>query len=179
MPWLETCINCLPKDMNSTDILTALTFIGLIQNRDYISFSVLANLIAELPITQQQLQCLYILSPLLLLNSPKVHRLHDSVPYKVPISQPLLDKPATTARHTRTPSPQQSDPDTYQQEEPQDQVIERVQTRTVPANITRWTDEEVELVIANPQMTHSDAYQAYLKKCQGTWQACTHIWTHK
>ncbi len=169
MPWLETSINRLPKNMTPNETLTALTFIstvGLIQNGDYISFNTLGNLMAELTITQEKLQRLHILSPLLLLSSPKVHRLHESVPYKIPIYHPLLYKPKTTAQRKRSPSPQQSDPDTYQQEEPQVQVIERVQTRTVPANITRYTDEEIELVAENQQMSHPDAYKAYLKKCQ-------------
>lgn len=125
----------------------------------------LANLAVELPISQLQLQKLRILSPLLLLKTPKVHRLHETVPHKVPIPQPQIDKPAPAAPHKRSPSPELSDPE--QQEEPKEQVNERIVPSTVPANITtRWTDEGVQLVRVNPQMTHQDAYQVYLKRCK-------------
>ncbi|KAL0146534.1 hypothetical protein M9458_054745 [Cirrhinus mrigala] len=132
MPWLELCITRLPKTLDENKTLTALTFIssiGLIHNGDYVSFPMLAKLLDDLPISQVWLQKLQILSPLLLLNSPKVYRLHDSVPHKVPISQPKLDKPTAALPRKWNPFPENSDPE--QQDEPEEQVIERVATTTL------------------------------------------------
>ncbi|RXN18886.1 hypothetical protein ROHU_001960 [Labeo rohita] len=168
MPWLELSIIRLPKNLDSDMALTALTFIsaiGLIQNGDYVSFPVLANLADDLPISQLEMQKLRILSPLLLLKTPKINRLHETVPHKIEVPQPQIGRPAPAAPRKRSPSPELSDPE--QQEELEEQVIERVVPRTVPANIaTRWTDEEVQLLTTNPQMTHHDAYQAYLTRCK-------------
>lgn len=96
MPWMEQAVLRLPKHLEKKDLITTLTFvscIGLIHNGDYISFNDLATLLSEMTITQQDLQKMHILSPLILLLSPKVHRLHESVPYKVPHTVAIQTKP--------------------------------------------------------------------------------------
>ncbi|XDV14249.1 hypothetical protein PO909_002425 [Leuciscus waleckii] len=59
MPWLERCIERLPRGMPKYRAITALAFlscVGLIQNGDYVCFNKLAELERALPVTQRHLQ---------------------------------------------------------------------------------------------------------------------------
>lgn len=100
MPWMEQTIQRLPKGLQNDRLLTTLTFvscIGMIHNGDFVSFNQLSSLISELPVTQVQLQWMHILSPLILLHTPQVHRLHDSIKYKMAhIVTEKKNKPSTT-----------------------------------------------------------------------------------
>ncbi|CAM4652162.1 unnamed protein product [Leuciscus chuanchicus] len=83
MPWLEKCVERLPRGMPKERAITALAFlssVGLIQNGDFVSFNKLAELERALPVTQRHLQDLQVLSKLLLLQNPAVWRFHESVP---------------------------------------------------------------------------------------------------
>ncbi|KAK2885211.1 hypothetical protein Q8A67_016048 [Cirrhinus molitorella] len=145
MPWIEHTLLRLPKDMQKDQIILTLTFIScvaLLHNSDYITFGELRALLQDMTITQEELIKLQILSPLLLLPTPKVHRLNENIPYKIQktfeIEKPNPTNPACRAR---SPSPEDSEPEEEQQQ-PVEQVIERIHATTVPANSTRWTDEE-------------------------------------
>ncbi|MGL5643877.1 MAG: hypothetical protein ACRCW3_03860 [Metamycoplasmataceae bacterium] len=172
MPWMEQTIQRLHKHLQKDQLLTILTFVscvGMIQNGDFVTFNNLSSLISELTVTQIQLQRMHILSPLILLHTPKVHRLHDSMQYKVAniVTEKKKKPTSTPATRPRSPSPDQSEVDRQEpDEQKQEQVIERVFTRTVPANFGRWTAEESALVTENPTLSHTDAYKAYLKFCQ-------------
>lgn len=84
-----------------------------------------------------------ILSPLILLHSPCVRRLHESAPHKMPPHQPKPPpKPTTQEAQRRTPSPPGSN--TEVQEDEVEQDVNRVETKTVPANMnTQWSEEEI------------------------------------
>lgn len=81
MPWLDTCLQRLPKTMSKDQKISVLTFvscIALILNGDFVLFSSLSSLMAKLPMSQQQLQQAHLQSPLILIHSPRVNRLHDN-----------------------------------------------------------------------------------------------------
>ncbi|MGL5591361.1 MAG: hypothetical protein ACRDCF_01340 [Mycoplasmoidaceae bacterium] len=169
MPWMNLCLRRLPENLEKDRKVTALTFlsaIALIQNGDFVSFSSLGTLLSELPVTQKRLQQAQLLSHLTLLNSPRVHRLHDSVPYKV--AHLLLQAKKRPPPPPPPPRPQPS-PEHVEPAQEEDQLIERVSTSTVPANVTgRWTDAELTLVQADPHLTHQEAYKTYLASCRET-----------
>ncbi|MGL5902895.1 MAG: hypothetical protein ACRCZO_09435, partial [Cetobacterium sp.] len=171
MPWMEQTIQRLPKHLQKDQLLTTLTFVScvaLIHNGDFVSFNELSSLISELTVSQVQLQRMRILSPLILLRTPQVHRLHDSMQYKVAhIESEKKKKPTTTpAPRPRSPTPEQPEEAQQEPDEATEQVVERLFTRTVPANAGRWTAEESALVRGNPTLTHADAYKTYLRLCQ-------------
>ncbi|ROL49000.1 Interleukin-1 receptor type 2 [Anabarilius grahami] len=78
--------------------------------------------------------------------------MYDSVPHKMPPRQPKpMTKPTPQEPPRQSPSPQESKTDL--QEEAVEQIVQRVETKTVPANIsTQWSEEEVQLVLAHPDM---------------------------
>lgn len=121
---------------------------------------------AKLPMSQQQLQQAHLQSPMILIHSPRVNRLHDTVPYKVAAIKVITNKrPPSVQNPTQQEEPE--DPTIKQAEEEEDQLIERVETTTIPANVQgRWTNEEVELVMAHPNLTHAEAYSRYLTTCK-------------
>ncbi|KAK2885931.1 hypothetical protein Q8A67_016768 [Cirrhinus molitorella] len=84
MSWLEISIECLPRGMPKDRVITALVFliyVGMIQNGGYVYFQKLAEQELQLPVTQKHLEQLRVLSQLLLIQSHKVWRFHESVPY--------------------------------------------------------------------------------------------------
>lgn len=168
MPWLENVLQRLPKTMDKGMKLNTLTHpcAGMVQNGDYVSFVPLRALIKDKTLPQSQLQKMNIMSPLILVHNPCLNRLHQSIPHKVPARPPPNPKKTTpTDPPKRAASPELSEKEDEEYEP--DQVIVRVQTKTVPANIkTQWSRQEEELVRANPQLSHAQAYQAYLKECE-------------
>lgn len=156
MPWLKVVLQCLPKIMEKDRSLKTLTFIscvGLIHNGDFVSFRPLHVLLGEMTITQDELQ-------------RYVRRMHDSVPHKMPPCQPKpMAKPTPQEPPRQSPSPQESETDL--QEEAIEQIVQRVETKTVSANIsTQWSEEEVQFVLAHPDMSHAQAYWMYLQRCE-------------
>lgn len=170
IPWMEPVIKQLPKNPERVKKINTLTLVscaGLIQNGDFVSFACLRSLLQDVTLSQSQLQKLNIMSPLILVHSPTLNRLHQSFPHKLAPRQPEKPKATTSkAPSKRAPSPQLSEQED-QEEEEMEQVIERVKTKTVPANFkTKWSDEELQLVMANPGLSHAQAYQAYVKACE-------------
>ncbi|CAM4733368.1 unnamed protein product [Leuciscus chuanchicus] len=98
MPWLERCIELLPREMpkdSAIKILTFLSCVGLIQNVEKI--------------------------------------------------EPL---------------------DVDEQEEIVEQVVERIELTSVPASSnSRWADLEISYIDLSPDLSHSDVYVAYVKRC--------------
>ncbi|XP_047665816.1 uncharacterized protein LOC125140694 [Tachysurus fulvidraco] len=166
MPWMEMCLRKLPRNLTKQQKTTTLTFISaiaLIHNNDYVSFSEIGKLIPTLPVTQLQLQQLQILSPLILIHSPVIHRLHDSVPYKVQQRPALQKRPAPPPGTQQHSKPVITEPE----EQEEQQVIDRVQTNTMPANTKgRWSEDEVDWIMAGIKLTARNAYKEYLKKCK-------------
>lgn len=98
------------------------------------SIAQLAALVGEMPLSQNELQRMKILSPLILLHSPSVKRLHETVPHKMPRQQPKPPpKPETQEAPKRAPSPQRLDPEV--QKEEADQIVNWVETKMVPSNL--------------------------------------------
>ncbi len=170
MPWLERCLECLPRGMPKERLLTALVFlscVGIIQNGDFISFERLAVLERSLPVTQKHLQQLGVLSNLLLIHRPQVWRFHESVPYKVTVS---AAPPAPRPHPRATPQVEEHRTEVMEEEieeQPEEEVVQRIETGTVPASSnSRWSNLEVSYVDFNSQMSHSCAYEAYVKRCR-------------
>ncbi|CAM4428180.1 unnamed protein product [Leuciscus chuanchicus] len=88
----------------------------------------------------------------------KINTLTLSIPHKMPPRQPVKPKASTSKEPPkRSVSPQLSEQED-QEEVEMEQVIERVKTKTVPANSkTMWSDEELKLVMANPGLSHAQA----------------------
>lgn len=104
------CIAAVQKNSFALSVnqrLQTLTFIsclGHIQNGDYVSIAQLGALMGEMPLSQNELQRMKILSPLILLHSPSVKRLHETVPHKMPRQQPKPPpKPETQEAPKRHP----------------------------------------------------------------------------
>lgn len=170
MPWIEPVIKRLPKTLERVRKLNTLILVscsGMIQNGDFVSFTSLRSLLQDITMSQSQLQKLNIMAPLILVHSPTLNRLHQSIPHKVAPRKPEKPKATTSkAPPKQAPSPQL--PEQEDQEEVEmEQVIERVKTKTLPASFkTMWSEEELQLVMANPGLSHAQAYQAYLKACE-------------
>lgn len=171
VPWMEAVINQLPKTLERVKKINTLTLVsctGLIQNGDFVSFVCLRSLLQDMTLSQGQLQKLNIMSPLFLVHTPTLNRLHQSIPHKMPPRQPVKPKASTSKEPPKRPvSPQLPEQEDQEEGEMEEQVIERVKTNTVPAKSkTMWSDEELKLVMANPGLSHAQAYQAYLKACE-------------
>ncbi|XDV46702.1 hypothetical protein PO909_014539 [Leuciscus waleckii] len=98
MPWLETCLERLPKCLPKDRLMTVLAFlgcVGMIHNGDFVSFQKLGELECQLPVTQRHMKELRILSQLLLVQSSAVWRFHESIPTKLvlPPVVPPVDRP--------------------------------------------------------------------------------------
>ncbi|XDV19260.1 hypothetical protein PO909_024760 [Leuciscus waleckii] len=135
MPWLETCIDRLPKCLPKERLMTVLAFlgsVGMIHNGDFVSFQKLGELECQLPVTQKHMQELRILSQLLLVQSPAVWRFHESIPTK------LVLPPVVPPRPARPRPPVQEErrevADFEIDEEPEEELVERIQPSTVPAS---------------------------------------------
>lgn len=168
MPWLERCVERLPKGMPKDRAITSLTFlscIGLIQNGDFVTFSKMAELERSMPVSQRHLQDLHILSRLLLIQNPAVWRFHESIPYKLVVPR---DVPSTPARPRPPPQEERVEPLDVEEEEEQveEQLVERIEPTSVPASTnSRWTNLEVGLIDLSPDLSHSAAYNSYVKRC--------------
>lgn len=172
MPWMERCIQCLPRGMPQDRVLTALVFlssVGMIMNGDYVYFEKLAQIERNLPVTQSHLQELGILSKLLLLHSPMVYRFHESVPYKLVVSAvpPVPRVPQAQRRPRASSGGSPVEPDEEEAEEPEEQLVQRIETASVPASMhSRWSDLEMSYVDLNSTIPHSRAYAMYVKRCR-------------
>ncbi|XDV36630.1 hypothetical protein PO909_006376 [Leuciscus waleckii] len=165
MPWMKTCLERLPKCLPKDRLMTVLGFlgsVGMIHNGDFVSFQKLGELERQLPITQRHMKELCILSQLLLLQSPAIWRFHDSVPTKLVLPPVVPPRPA----HPRPPVAQERREvaDFEVDEEPEDELIERIQPSTVPASANaRWTELETGYINVSRDMSHIKAYEEYMR----------------
>ncbi|CAM4512747.1 unnamed protein product [Leuciscus chuanchicus] len=135
MPWLETCIDRLPKCLPKERLMTVLAFlgsVGMIHNGDFVSFKKLGELECQLQVTQRHMKELRILSQLLLVQSSAVWRFHESIPTK------LVLPPVVPPRPARPRPPVQEErrevADFEIDEQPEEELVERIQPSTVPAS---------------------------------------------
>lgn len=139
--------------------------IGMIQNGDFVSFQKVGELERQLPVTQCHMKELRILSPLLLIQSPQIWRFHESVPTKLVLPPVVPPRPA----HPRPNVSQviREVADIEVEDEPEEEVIVRIQPSTVPASVnSRWTELEIGYVNVSRDMSHIQAYEAYLRLCK-------------
>lgn len=97
MPWLERCIERLPRGMAKERVIHVLVFlssVGMIQNGDFVSFQKLTEVERDLPVTQKHMQQLGILSQLVLIYSPCFFCFHEDIPQKVVVPVTPPGKPA-------------------------------------------------------------------------------------
>ncbi len=98
---------------------------------EIVFFEALGELGRRLLVTQRQMRLLHIQSNLLLLQSPEVWRLHESMSYKVAPLAPKKPAPAAV------PPPQQKPTEELQEvaEDVEQEVVKRMEVMTVPASI--------------------------------------------
>lgn len=124
--------------------------------------------LSQLPMSQLQLQQAHLLSPLVLLHSPRVNRLHNTVPFKVaPLQAATKIRPPTLQNSNTNQQEEHETTETEQAEEVEDQLIQMVVTETVPANVQgRWTGAEIAMLMVHPNSNHAEAYNTYLSTCR-------------
>ncbi|CAM4570007.1 unnamed protein product [Leuciscus chuanchicus] len=156
MPWLETCNERLPKVLPRDRLITS----EMIHNGE------LGELERQLPVTQRHMKELRILSQLLLVQSPAIWRFHESVPTKLVLPPVVAPRPA----HPRPPAAQEQRVEVADfefEEEPDEELIDRIQPSTVPASTNaRWTDLETAYVNVTHDMSHNMAYEEYKRRCK-------------
>lgn len=146
-------------------VLAFLGSVGMIHNGDFVSFQKLGELERQLPVTQRHMKELRILSQLLLVQSPAVWRFHESIPTK------LVLPPVVSPRPARPRPPVQEErrevADFEIDEEPEEELVERIQPSTVPASANaRWTDLETSYISVTRELSHIRAYEEYLRRCK-------------
>lgn len=121
----------------------------------------------QLSINQCRLQQLQVLSALILIPTPRVYRLNDSVPFKVkPQPQPVA-KPAVQPTPTTSAKRPREEDEGEEVEDPLEQLIEVIETRTVAASEKRaWSNEECAMISLERSLTHREVYSLYLKECR-------------
>ncbi|KAL0150375.1 hypothetical protein M9458_054192, partial [Cirrhinus mrigala] len=168
MPWLERCIERLPRGMSKERVIHVLVFlssVGMIQNGDFVSFQKLTEVERDLPVTQKHMQQLGTLSQLVLIRSPCVFRFHEAVPHKVvvpvtPPGKPAQPRPPKEEAPTEVLEPPP-------EEQPEEELVQRMEPTSVPASSnSHWTDMEVSYIDGNPQLSHRKAYDLYLTRCR-------------
>ena len=93
-PWIRIILLKLKgSNLNETDKTTLLLFcscVGLLQQGWYVSYEKLDRLVQSLPVQQIVLRRMEILSTKLLgcMSRPKIYRLHDTISFKLSISEP-------------------------------------------------------------------------------------------
>ncbi len=96
-------------------------------------------------------------------------------PYKVTVS---AAPPAPRPHPRATPQVEEHRTEVMEEEieeQPEEEVVQRIETGTVPASSnSRWSNLEVSYVDFNSQMSHSCAYEAYVKRCRETPRLCAH-----
>ncbi|RXN39146.1 hypothetical protein ROHU_000469 [Labeo rohita] len=113
---------------------------GVVHNGDYVALTKLAELECQLPITQQHLQQLRILSHLLLLLSLKVWCFHEQVPYKI-TTAPTVGR--TPARPHVPVEEERADEEQEVEEQAEEQVVKKIppvslQAQTPGGPIWKW-----------------------------------------
>lgn len=139
-------------------------------NGDFVTYEHLKTLIADMLLSQAQLQNLQIQSRFLLPNHYGINiwRLHDSIPYRM-----AKRPPAALSTNMQAPqfddekNTEESFEDVQAAPEPDDlPPSHRSTSRFLPAHTSlRWSSQELSLVDLDQAILHKKAYEAYLKSC--------------
>ncbi len=171
MPWIPKCLARIPQNMEKTEELTLLTFlscVGMLMNGDFVSYMKIESLIPKLPMTQDRLQTMQILSNCSLLRvcTSFVWRLHEDIPHKLGTRRKL--KPAQSNKR------KEPDDNDQRMEDVQEVSLEDLPA-VLPTRIVRslpsrtsvhWTLIEDLLVLLTEPPSHKEAYKKYCDACK-------------
>ena len=177
MPWMEPVFRRLEELQLQRESLvhvcTFVTSVALLQNGVFIDYNALNNLELDLPVSQQRLQRMEVLSRFLYpgLNHPKVWRLHEKIPLKRSPTKVAADTSVERRKkwvdlHVREQVVEEQHP--VELEDTQE-VPPVPQRRHLPARWKRpWSSQELGLLneaLKDSSKSYKEKYRVYERLC--------------
>lgn len=174
-PWVfETCQRLRGLELGQENLLRVLTFVTcvcLIQNGYYVNFSSLLAYVKELPITQQELQMLKVLSVFFLRGpmAKRIYRIYEDIPHKFDCSKPF-EKSGTDIEENEIENANLPLEVPVVEKEPEEQNIQHVPARHVPARLfLPWNTFEMNIlhdIIRKGKNSYQIMYKDYVNECK-------------
>ncbi|CAI5689619.1 unnamed protein product [Oreochromis niloticus] len=167
MPWLPQVMKRIPgktEKHTRNKVLVLVSSVGLIMNKDFVSYEKLKDLLLELKMTQAELQKYRILSTSVCekVFGFTLYKLHYDILYRMGNPKP----------HTEKKLPPDLPLEMEEEDAPvleEDEEPDLLQTRAVymPAHTSRhWTQQEEGFINLDPTISTGVAYKEYVGQCK-------------
>lgn len=173
-PWVfETFQRLKGLELGKENLLRVLTFVTcvcLIQNGYFVNFSSLIAYMKELPITQQELQMMKVLSVFFLRGpmAKRIHRIYEDIPHKFDCSKPL-EKIGTNDEEDANENTNLPVEVPVVENEPEEQNLQHFPARHVPARlVVPWNKFELNIlhdIIKKGKTSNQIMYTDYVNEC--------------